>query len=82
MPRLLVRILAVLAGLALVTRFFGMLAALSLGFSREAPLPREAATVLLVVSAFGTVMCGVTVWWLNRKLDEVARAEERPPRRR
>lgn len=77
MPRWLVRLLAVLAGCALIACFFGMLAALSLGVSQEAPLPQEAARVLLVFAGFGAVVCGVLLWGLNHNSDESAHSEGR-----
>ncbi len=82
MPRFLARTRAVLLGPALVACFFGVLAALSLGFSREAPLPRESATVLLVVSPCGAVVSAVLLWGLNRRLNEAARVEGRTSGRR
>ncbi|MCP2013899.1 hypothetical protein L1280_001027 [Deinococcus sp. HSC-46F16] len=69
MPRLLLRVLLGLALLALIACVFSGLVAFSLGFGPDAPLPREAATVLLVWAGAGALGSGPGAWWLGQKLN-------------
>lgn len=79
MPRFLLRVLFGLAVLVVVACFFGVLAALRLGFGPDAPLPREAATVLLVWAGAGALGSGLGAWWLGQVLNRAARSEGRLP---
>ncbi|MDL2343808.1 hypothetical protein QOL99_06560 [Deinococcus sp. MIMF12] len=69
MPPLLLRVLFGLSVLGVVACFFGVLAALRLGFGPDAPVPRESALLLAALAALGLVLSGAALWWLGRRLD-------------
>ncbi|SEI58478.1 hypothetical protein SAMN04488058_10149 [Deinococcus reticulitermitis] len=65
----LLRVLYRLSVLAVVVCFFGVLAALRLGFGSDAPVPPGPALRLAALAALGLLLSGLALWWLGRKLD-------------
>ena len=68
MPQQLRTLLAVVCGLLMFCCLVDAFTVYQLGFSPDAPMPEDAAVVLMVLTFAGASLCGLGMWLLARKV--------------